>query len=380
MKNQLIFSAFAALLLLACETEPVLKPTTEPGSTDEYANHPQNQLYRKELAEFRRKWNIPGSLMLLKRADAPAWIGAIGKSNLEHQTDLRITDPFRTGSITKALVATVVMKMKEEGQLRLEDNLAALLPEVNGHIPDAQKITVRNLLSHTSGLVDPTNDDLQYQLDLLNNPQRRVQQSTDEILRRYVYGRALVSQPGDRFQYSNANFWLLGKLIETIRGKSLQAVLEEVIFTPFGLTHSYIDRRDDRNVIRGYNDFYANGKLMDVTALDRADSDGQASGGLITTADDLLKFTEAFFAGKIIRLASVQEMMTVQPVREGANEYGLGLESYSSTELGMGWGHNGTLLGVDANWFYFPGKKALYVLFNNNGGGSDKSFVEKWLK
>ena len=60
-----------------------------------------------EIRSICRKWNIPGSLMPLKPADEPVWIGAVGKSNLEHQTDLRITDPFRTGSITKALVATV---------------------------------------------------------------------------------------------------------------------------------------------------------------------------------------------------------------------------------------------------------------------------------
>ena len=60
-----------------------------------------------EIRSIRRKWNIPGSLMLLKRADEPVWIGAVGKSNLEHQTDLHIIDPFRTGSITKVLVATV---------------------------------------------------------------------------------------------------------------------------------------------------------------------------------------------------------------------------------------------------------------------------------
>ncbi|GAB3893020.1 serine hydrolase domain-containing protein [Larkinella knui] len=380
MKKQLIISAFMALFLSACETEPIPGPAAEPGSTDEYAGHPQNQIYRKELQAFRRKWNIPGTIMLLKRGDDPVWIGADGKSNLEYQTDLRINDSFRTGSITKVFVATVIMQMKEKGQLRLEDNLAAVLPEVVGHIPDAHKITIRHLLAHTSGIADPTNDDLQYQLDLLNNPSRRVEKSTDELLRRYVYGRALVFQPGDQFGYSNTNFWLLGKLIEKIRGKRLPAVLEEVILTPFGLTHTYLDRRDDRNVVRGYNDFYANGNLMDVTAIDRADSDGQANGGLISTAEDLLKFSEAFFGGKIIGRASVQEMMTIQPVRKGTNEYGLGLESYSSPELGMGWGHNGTLLGVDTNWFHFPDAKATYIIFNNNGGGADKSFVEKLLK
>ncbi|GAB3256407.1 serine hydrolase domain-containing protein [Larkinella harenae] len=379
MRNKLLCSALV-VLLAACATESIPLPSVPSNSPTNYTTHPNQAFYQQQLVEFSRAWNRPGAIMLLKRTDAPVWIGAVGKSNLEHQTDLRINDVFRTGSITKTFVATIVMKLKESNQLRLDDNLATLLPDVDGRIPDAQTITVRQLLSHTSGIFDPTNNDLQYQLDILNNPQRRLQQSTDELLQRYVYGRALVFPPGDRFGYSNTNYWLLGKIIEKVRGQNLQLVLEELITKPLGLTQTYLERRDDRNVVRGYTDFYANGKLMDVTLLDRADSEGQANGGLISSAEDLLKFSEAFFSGKIVSLASVREMMTVQPVRNGTNEYGLGLDSYNSPKLGIGWGHNGTLLGVDANWFYFPDKKAVYILFGNNGVGADKSFVDKLLE
>ena len=374
-----IFGTFIALTMTACDSEQIPEPTTGADPVADYRSHPKNTVYQKELQNFTRRWNIPGSILLLKRADESLWIGAVGHSNLEHQTSMRLDDPFRTASITKTFVATGVMKMREQGKLQLEDKLETLLPEVGGNIPDAEKITIRHLLGHTSGIFDPTNDDLQYNLDLFNNPTWRQSMSTDDLLKKYVYNRPLLFQPGDRFRYSNTNYWLLGKIIENVTGMNLQTALNELIFKPAGLTKTYIEHRDSRNVVRGYNNLYSNGKLMDVTALDRAESDGQAHGGLISTVEDLFKFSEAFFGGKIISLASVNEMMTVQPVRQGTNEYGLGLDSYT-TDFGTAWGHNGTLLGVDANWFYFPDKKAVYILFNNNGGGSDKSAIHNLLK
>ncbi|QHV93679.1 serine hydrolase domain-containing protein [Spirosoma endbachense] len=378
MKRTLPVLGSAWLMLLACTTDQIPQPVTEPGLSDDYSNHPRQASYQAALQTFNQKWNCPGTIMLLKRASESVWAGAVGKANLEYQTDLRLSDQFRTGSITKTFVATVVMKLREQGKLQLDDKLAMLLPEVTGKIPNAETITLRHMLSHTSGIFDPTNDDRQYQLDLLNNPAHRTAMSTDEVLAEYVYGRPLDFQPGDRYGYSNTNYWLIGKLIEKQTGQSLQQVLEQFIFKPLGLTNTYIDRRDDRNVVRGYNDFYANGKLMDVTTFDRADSDGQANGGLISTAGDLFAFSNALFSGKLISLTSVKEMMTVPPVRQGTTEYGLGLDSYQSP-IGTAWGHNGTLLGVDANWFYFPDKQSIYIIFANNGGGADKSFVHDLL-
>ncbi|WP_020601609.1 serine hydrolase domain-containing protein [Spirosoma spitsbergense] len=370
--------ALVWLMITACAQEPIAPVTDSVTASNPWQRHLRNDMYRQALQMFNQRWKQPGTTLLLKRANEPVWMGAVGKSNLELQTNLRTTDPFRAASITKTFVAIAVMKLQEQGELQLDNTLGMLLPDMVGRVAGADRITLRQMLSHTSGLFDPTNDGVQYQLDLLNDPALRLAMSTQQVLARYVYGRPLRFEPGEQFGYSNTNYWLLGMVIEKITGQPLQSVLDTVIFKPAGLTHTYLESRDDRDVVRGYTDFYNNGKLMDITALDRADSQGRASGGLITTIEDLFRFSEALFRGTLIRKASLTAMMTLQPVRRGTTEYGLGLDSYASP-LGVAWGHNGTLLGVDANWFYFPDKQATYILFGNNGSGADKSFIHELL-
>ena len=374
-KQRVIMLAPLWLLFTSCGQQPI-GPAADP--TQVHQADLTTGAYQDALQTFNQSWNQPGTSMLLARAGEPAWSGAVGKSNLEQQSDLTVSDRFRAGSITKTFVATVVMKLQEQGRVNIEQTLRELLPEETGQIPGADRIKLRHMLSHTSGLFDPANDDLQYKLDLINNPARRSAMTTRQLLEKYVYGRKLGFEPGEQFGYSNTNYWLLGMVIEKTTGQPLQAVLEELIFKPLGLKNTYLDVRNDREVVRGYTDFYNNGNLMDVTALDRADSQGQASGGLITTLKELYVFSEALFGGKIIGQASLKAMMTLPAVQRGTTEYGLGLDSYQSL-LGTGWGHNGTLLGVDANWFHFPEKQATYILFGNNGGGADKSFVDDLL-
>ncbi|GHB75489.1 serine hydrolase domain-containing protein [Persicitalea jodogahamensis] len=376
-KQIIHLAAFLGLALAGCQESQVAPDTTETDSP--YRDHPKNDQYQAALSTFNKQWRQPGNILLLKRAGEPLWTGAVGKSDLERQRNLQISDPFRAGSITKTFVAVAIMKLQEEGKLQLENTLGELLPEMLQHIAGADRITLWQMLSHTSGIFDPVNDDAQYQLDLLNNPAKRLAMSTRDILARYVYGRKLQFEPGERFGYSNTNYWLLGMILEKKSEKRLQAVLDELVFQPADLHQTYFEPRDDRNVVRGYADFYTNGKLMDVSLLDRADSEGRASGGLITTAGDLLRFSDALFGGKIVSAASLKAMMTLPSIRQGTTEYGLGLDSYTSP-LGVAWGHNGNLLGVDANWFYFPDRKATFVLFGNNGGGADKSFVNKLLE
>jgi len=292
---------------------------------------------------------------------------------------MQVNTPFRAGSIAKTFVATAIMMLKEEGKFGLDDKLGDLLPASKGQIPQAERITLRQLLTHTSGIFDPTNDDTQYQLDLVNNPARRSTMTPDEVLKRYVYGRSLLFEPGERFSYSNANYMLIGKIIKQQTGKSLQTVLDEQIIKPLGLTATYLEKRDDRNVARGYADFYANNKLMDVTALDRAEADGGAYGGLISTAADLFRFSESLFSGKLVNTAALQEMLVPYPVRQGTTSYGLGLDQWESETLGTGYGNNGTLAGTEANVFYFPQKKATFVLLANFGSGTRKGFLDSLL-
>ena len=168
------------------------------------------------------------------------------------------------------------MKMVEEGKLSLDNILSELLPQTSGKIDKADRITLRHLLAHLSGIVDPPNESLNYQAEIVNNPTYMYNMSIETMLDKNVYDKKLHVAPGTGYSYSNANYWLLGQIAEQVGGKSLQDLMSEYIFNPLAMTKTYIDQRDDSNVARGYVDLYNNGVLMDVSHWDRAEGDGQA--------------------------------------------------------------------------------------------------------
>jgi D-alanyl-D-alanine carboxypeptidase len=277
--------------------------------------------------------------------------------------------------------AVVILKLVEQKILSLEDNLADLLPAVKGKIPQAEKITVRHLLAHLSGITDPPNESLRYQADIINNPMAMYNKSVAEILEAYVYGKDLNFIPGSSYSYSNTNYWLLGDIAERRTGKSLQLLMEELIFTPLQLSNTYVERRDDRNVVRGYADLYNNGALLDVSLWDKAEGDGEADGGLISTAEDLYKFMDGLFGGKLVSTDMLEEMKKIQlpSCNTPYCEYGLGLEIWR-TAVGTAYGHNGGLVGIEANVLYYENSGAISVLYKNNGNGSDKSWLDQIMK
>lgn len=379
MKN--IILLFSLLLIFtACEKD-ILLPAPTPGDDVSYADHPRHQEYLGLLDNYRRQTSSPGAILLVHRMGEPLWVGAVGKSNLAHQTDMQTNTPFRVGSITKMFVATAVLRLVEFDQLSLDDKLADHLPKVAGKIPQADQISLRHLLGHLSGIVDPPNESKRYQLEIVDDPDRMDAKSIDQLLVDYVYGQPLHFAPGSNYSYSNTNYWLLGQILESVTGKSVQQVLDDLIFTPLGLTHTYLEQRDDPNVARGYTDLYGDGRLLDVTRWDRADTDGKADGGIISTATDLLTFMRALMEGQLISPASLSLMKEVQLA--GCDsifcEYGLGLEPWRIGDA-VGYGHNGGSVGIEANVIYLPETGNVTVIYKNNGNGSDKGFLDGLLK
>lgn len=379
MKSKIIFSAYI-FLLLACANEIVV-PMPDVSENINYGSHPKNQEYQKALDDYRKATSSPGSILLVYKPSEDLWIGNSGKANLEHGTSIHTNSLIRTGSVTKMFTATTVLILVDQGKLSLEDKLADLLPEVNGKIPMTEQITVRHLLAHLSGIIDPPNESLRYQADIINNPTGMYTASLSEILETYVYGKKLNFTPGTNYAYSNTNYWLLGIIAEKISGKSLQALMDELIFTPLQLNHTYLEKRDDHNVTRGYADLYSNGILMDVTLWDKAEGDGEADGGLISTAEDLYTFMNGLFSGKLISESALEEMKRIQlpTCNTSYCEYGLGLEIWR-TGAGIAYGHNGALVGIEANVLYYENNGAISVLYKNNGNGSDKSWLDQIIK
>jgi len=118
---------------------------------------------------------------------------------------------------------------------------------------------------------------------------------------------------------------------------------------------------------------------VDVTRYDRADSNNDPAGGIVSTADDLIRFGEALFGGQLISAASLAEMKQVSTYPGGQSPefvYGLGIEVWETAEGRMGYGKNGTLTGVDANWIHFEDSSTSVVIFTNYGLGSNKDFID----
>lgn len=378
MKTKAYFLLLLLYVFTACEQESIPQPTAQTCSPQDFSGHPNHARYMEALQTYAQKNQAPGAILLLKKQEEPLWIGAVGKSNLEHQTALTVCSQIRTGSISKTLVATLVMKLKEQGLISFEDKLADLLPGISNNIQGAGQVDIRHMLTHTSGIFDPTNNSISYKLDLVNNPKRIAAMTDEQFLEKYVYGTTIDFRPGARYSYSNINYLLLKMIIERKSGKSLQAVMEELIFKPLQLNQTYIDKRNDSQVARGYSDFYGDGLLMDVTHLDRSEGDGRGYAGLVTTVQELFVFSEALFGGKIISQASLEEMIAYPLLENGVSEYGFAIDTWHST-MGTGRGNNGTSAGVEINWFYFPERKSTFILFKNSGNGSHKDFLDKLI-
>jgi len=379
MKN-LILIATLLLSAAACEKD-IFIPKPDVVDDVSYAGHPKHQAYLAQLEAYRKNSNSPGAILLVYRQGEPLWAGAVGNANLEHQTAMRTNTPFRVGSITKTFVAAAVLKLVEQGRLSLDDKLGTRLPKVAGKIPQADQITLLHLLGHLSGIVDPPNESIRYQLDLVDNPERMDDKSIDQLLEEYVYDKPLHFEPGQAYSYSNTNYWLLGQIVEAVTGKTVQQVLDEFIFSPLELADTYLEQRDDRNVARGYADLYGDGRLLDVSRWDRADTDGKASGGIISTVADLKTFMLALMQGQLISPASLEMMKEIQ--LQGCDnifcEYGLGLELWRFGDA-IGYGHNGGSAGIEANVIFMPATGNLTVIYKNNGNGSDKGFLEGVLR
>jgi CubicO group peptidase (beta-lactamase class C family) len=158
-------------------------------------------------------------------SDGTTWTGASGVSDLQTRTAMNAGDRFNIGSVTKPMVATVVLQLSQEGKLNLKDTLNKWLPQIAESIPNSQQITVRQLLNHTSGIKDYFEEGLAQ--DLLKDRTLGFKSwTTEELVSRYISGKELDFAPGESFNYSNTNYRLLGEIIEAATVTSVAQQLQ----------------------------------------------------------------------------------------------------------------------------------------------------------
>ena len=260
---------------------------------------------------------------------APGAIGALedggrtirrvsGVGNLRTGQPPRPVQTFRVASQTKAFVATIVLQLVAEGRVGLDAPVSRYLPRL---LPDGDQITVRQLLNHTSGLYDPQVEVYQtlqdiYDLRFEHWTPRQVMALADE--------GGLLFPPGTAWSYSNTNYVVAGLLIERVTGTSIARQLERRLIRPLGLRHTWFPTSTAALPpprLHGYMPLDDQPPLVDADITWFNPSFFWASGALVSNVDDLDRFYDALFDGRLLPRRLLAEMLT--PVDTGAPGSGL---------------------------------------------------------
>ena len=318
---------------------------------------------------------IPGAVMYVSNSDGE-WLGASGVRDKESKTPMKATDGFSIASMSKTFGAVVVLKLVEDRKIDLDKTIATYLPkEVSPHIFNSSKITVRQLLNHTSGVAEylATED-----FKKATAKRSRSQPWTAAEAVKYMYDAKPQAAPGEKFLYTDSNYILLELIVEKTTGGTLAQAIRSRILKPLDLKNTFTELREPiiGEVATGYGHRNKDGKT--VSFADINDGNGLGDGGLVSNAEDLAKFSKALFAKKtLLSPKMLKEMLTFKNNSVSYN-YGLGVERFP-TPYGNAFGHTGTAYGFLTIMEYVPSKDTTVIVLLNNQDNDVKAIAMKAL-
>ncbi len=257
------------------------------------------------------------------------------------------------GSVTKQFTAASILLLEERGKLKVEDPVKKYMPDA----PAAwDKITIFHLLTHTSGIPSFTG--------FADYAQTEPFETTPEKLVARFRDKPLEFAPGEKWNYSNSGYVLLGYLIEKISGQSYATFVQENIFTPLGMKDSGYD--SNSKIIPHRASGYTPSKDGPVNAGFIHMSIPFSAGSLYSTTEDLLRWERGLFGGKVLSAASLQKMTT--PFKQDY-AFGLGVHITAGHKV---IDHGGGIEGFNTHLAYYPDDQLTVVVLGNlNGPASD---------
>jgi CubicO group peptidase (beta-lactamase class C family) len=276
----------------------------------------------------------------------------------------RLDTKFNLGSLNKMFTAVAIAQLAEAGRLKFDDTIGKHLPDYPNR-DVAEKVTIHQLLTHTSGLGNYSVETFKAQREKLT--------TVAAYLPLFV-SEPLVSAPGEKFQYSNAGYLVLGAIIEKISGQDYYSYVREHIYKTAGMTNTgfYEPGKEIPNLAIGYTRMGPDGKPGDAVKenTDRLEVRGGPAGGGYSTVEDLLKFQVALSSFKLLNreftgIVTTGKVEAGGPI--GKYAYGFGDKIFEGKHIV---GHNGGWPGVAANFEMFPelGYTAI-VLMNTDPPG-----------
>jgi CubicO group peptidase (beta-lactamase class C family) len=292
---------------------------------------------------------VPGASLLVVKDGKPVIRRGFGYANLEEHVKAGPETDYRLASVTKQFTAACIRLLKQDGKLKLTDPVRRWLPELPA---SDDKITIGNLLAHTSGLID-------YE-DLIP-PDRTSQIDDNDVLRMIASQHRLYFQPGSAHRYSNGGYVLLGLIVQRISGMDLADFMKQRIFDPLGMDHTlmYEHHRGPQVPHRGYGYSETGGKWtrtdQSVTSATRGD------GGIYSNIDDLAKWDAALYTDKLLDADSRKLAFTPKdPTDDPDVLYGFGWRLSGDTQ----W-HSGESMGVRNVIIRWPEQHLTVIILSN---------------
>lgn len=304
-----------------------------------------------------RKQKIPGIGLGVMRDGKIIKATGYGLANVELNVSVKPESIFQTGSVGKQFTATAVMMLVEEGKLGLDDKITKYFPEA----PAAWKaVTVRHLLTHTSGIADYGGEESTMGKGVVNFRQ----DYTEDDLVRIFSAMPMDFQPGEKWKYSNTGYVILGVLIHRVTGKFYGDFLQERIFHPLGMTSTRIISEVD--IIPGRTTGYRllKGELKNQEWVSPS-LNTTADGALYTNVYDLAKWDAALYTEKLLKKASFDQMWTPVKLNNGTNYnygFGWGVQEANGHRL---LAHDGAWQGFTMNISRYVDDRLTIVVFTN---------------
>lgn len=312
------------------------------------------------------KSDVPGASVAVVRDGGFIFKKSYGMANMEQKIPVSEFTNFRIASVSKQFTAMAVMILKQSGMLDYNEPIAKFFPES----PKIwEQITIRRLLTHTSGLVD-------YEDLVPPDCKTPLRDSGVPALLNTQHGTYFT--PGTRYKYSNTGYAFLALIVEKLSGKRFASFMKENIFDPLGMENTVVfdeGFNEVKNRAFGYKETDSGFEFSDQSAT----SSVQGDGGIYTSIMDYFKWDQALYGEKIVKGELLKEAFTPQILLDGA-----------STDYGFGWRidekqgetiihHNGSTCGFSTAVRRVPEKRLSLVIFTNRRGKRAHELADQLL-
>ena len=313
------------------ESAQAARPLTEAQAAAEL------EAYVQKLADA----DAFSGVVLVAKDGQPLLLKAWGEANKDFGAANKVDTKFNLGSMNKMFTAVATLQLVERGKLSLEDSLSKFLPDFPTR-EAAEKIRIKHLLTHTSGLGSYFNDKFR--------DSSRARWRTVDQMMELAKDEKPEFEPGEKWAYSNTGFLVLGKVIEKVTGQNYFDYVRENIYRPAGMTGTdcYELDRVNPNLAVGYEgEFGKNGTTWKNNVFEHVIRGGPAGGGY-STAEDLLRFDRALRGGKLLGRQYVGMLLSPKPELKSP-DYGFGFQVRTTEDGTRVAGHGGGFPGISSN-------------------------------